>query len=271
VSGDDAVRQHYARPGLEALILDAFAASGRSPGTLTIDDLSAVDEFHMGGRRMTAELAEALRLGPEHRLLDIGCGLGGPARYFARHSGCRVSGVDLTADYIGAAAGLTRRVGLEAQVDFQVASALDLPFAAGSFDAATVIHVGMNVADKARLFAEAGRVLKPGARLVVYDVMQIGPGDLAFPVAWAANRERSFLAAPQAYRRAVADAGFVVTDEQDRAEVALAAFRRARAHGLPPLGLHLLMGPDTPAKIANMIAGLEGGCISPLLMVAVRG
>lgn len=271
MSVEDAVHRHYAKSGIETLILDALRASGRDPETLTADDLSAVDEFHMGGRAATAELAEALQLRPEHRLLDIGSGLGGPARCFARQSGCHVTGVDLTADYVSAATALTRRVGLAGQVDFKICSALALPFEAASFDAATLIHVGMNVADKDRLFVEAARVLRSGGLFGLYDVMRRRPGEIAYPVVWAGGPEVSFLAEPDVYRRALEQAGFVLLEERDRSGLAGEGFRRARARAAqPPLGLHLLMGPEAVTKIANTAANLENGLIAPVMILARR-
>jgi ubiquinone/menaquinone biosynthesis C-methylase UbiE len=274
MSIEEAVSRHYAKPDLETIILGALRSSGHDPEALTPDDLAAIDEFHMGGRAATAELAEALALRPDMRLLDIGSGLGGAARYFARHAGCQVSGVDLTSDYVAAATGLTRRVGLAGRVDFRVASALALPFEPASFDAATLIHVGMNVADKDRLCAEAARVLKPGGRFAVYDVMRVGAGDLAYPVAWAAGPDTSFVEPPMAYRRALERAGFMNLDERDCTGLALEVFRRFQARvaarGLPPLGLHLLMGPDAAAKVANMVANLERRLIAPIAIVCRR-
>lgn len=271
MSVEDAVHRHYAKPGIETLILDAFRSVGRDPESLTPDDLSAVDEFHMGGRAATAELAEALQLRAEHHLLDIGSGLGGPARYFARQSGCRVTGVDLTADYVSAAAALTRRVGLAGRVNFKVGSALDLPFEAASFDMATLIHVGMNVADKDRLFAEAARVVKPHGLFGLYDVMRGKPGEIAYPVVWAGGPEVCFLAEPDVYRRALEQAGFVLLEERDRSGLAVEGFRRARARAAQlPLGLHLLMGPEAATKIANTAANLENGLIAPVMILARR-
>lgn len=275
MSVEDAVGRHYARPGLEAVILDALRASGLDPEALKPDDLAAIDEFHMGGRAATAALAEALGLQLAMRVLDIGSGLGGAARYFARQAGCRVSGIDLTPDYVEAAIALTRRVGLAGLVDFRVAGATHLPFAPDSFDAATLVHVGMNVADKHQLCREVARVLVPGGRFALYDVMRVGPGDIAYPAAWAASAGTSFLAAPALYREALAAAGFTVTTERDLRDLALEVFRRSRARvagrGLPPLGLHLLMGADAASKAANMVAALEAGIIAPILMVAAGG
>jgi ubiquinone/menaquinone biosynthesis C-methylase UbiE len=239
MSIEEAVSRHYAKSDLETIILDALRLSGSDPEALTPDDLAAIDEFHMGGRAATAELAQALALRPDMRLLDIGSGLGGAARYFARNAGCQVSGIDLTSDYVATATSLTRRVGLAGRVDFRVASALALPFEPASFDAATVIHVGMNVADKDRLCSEAARVLKPGSRFAIYDVMRTSTGDLAYPVAWAAGPETSFIEPPAAYRRALERAGFTSLEERDCTGLALEVFRRFRTRvterGLPRL------------------------------------
>ena len=120
-------------------------------------------------------------------LLDVGSGIGGPARTFADAFGCRVTGVDLTEEFVEAANALTRRCGLSDRVSFRQASALALPFADASFDAATLIHVGMNIEDKAGLFAEVRRVLKPDARFGVYDIMRVAEGEIPYPMPWAAT------------------------------------------------------------------------------------
>lgn len=273
MSAGDEVARHYAHGNLEAAILEGLRALGRDPDRLQPDDLQPIDEFHMGGRAATAELADRLDLAAGMRLLDIGSGLGGAARFFAGR-GCRVDGIDVTPDYVAVATALTRRVGLDERVSFHPGSATDLPFPAATFDRATLLHVGMNIAEKARLCAEAARVLKPGGLFGIYDVMRVSPGEIAYPVAWAAGPETSFVTAPAAYREALQSAGFVLLEEHDRRALALEVFRRFQARmnerGLPPLGLHLLMGADAAVKVANMSAALERGLIAPLMMIARR-
>jgi ubiquinone/menaquinone biosynthesis C-methylase UbiE len=154
------VAAHYARDGLEAAILAGLRAAGLDPDRLAPADLAPVDEFHIGGREATEALAEQLDLRPGQALLDIGSGLGGASRHFAQAHGCRAWGIDLTADFVAVATSLAGRVGLADQVRYIEGSALALPFPAGTFDAATLLHVGMNIADKPALFAEARRVLK---------------------------------------------------------------------------------------------------------------
>lgn len=266
------VMRHYARGDLERAILDALAASGKDIGKLAPDDLAAVDEFHTGGREATVLLAGALDFAPGQHVLDVGCGIGGPSRFFATQRGCRVTGIDLTEDYVRTATALAQRVGLAERVTYRQASACALPFEAATFDGAYMMHVGMNVPDKPALFAEVRRVLKPGAAFGIYDVMRVGDGDLDFPLHWATTAETSFVARPADYREGLEAAGFAVTAERNRAEFAREFFRQVQARmaaagGPPPLGIHILMKTDVAQKAANYVAGLEGGRIAPVEIV----
>jgi len=267
------VAAHYGRGDLERIILDALAAAGKDTPTLTSLDLSAVDEFHLGGRTATNELARQLGLKPGMHVLDIGSGLGGPARHFAEAFGCRVTGIDLTPEFVETANALTRRLGLADRVAFQQGSGLSLPFPAGAFDAATLIHVGMNIGDKARLFSEARRVLKDGARFGVYDVMHVQPDEVPYPMPWATSPATSFLEKPDSYRRLLAAAGFELQSERNQHEFVLRLSRemreRAAAQGTPPLGVHTLIGPASKEWFANAMATLERGTIAPIEMIAL--
>src|SRR5882762_10992076 len=159
MSTDAAVAGHYGRGRLEESILAAVAREGKDPEKLTAVDLSAVDEFHVGGIEATQELAKHMELRAGLRVLDVGSGIGGPARYFAAEHGCRVTGMDLTEEFVRVAGSLTKRTKLDALVEFRQGSALELPFARDTFDRAYMIHVGMNIADKAGIFREVRRVL----------------------------------------------------------------------------------------------------------------
>jgi ubiquinone/menaquinone biosynthesis C-methylase UbiE len=268
------VSRHYTHGNLQEAVLKGLQALGRAPEDVRPEDLSAIDEFHMGGQQATTELAERLRLKQGMRLLDIGSGLGGPARFFARRYGCQVTGIDLTPEYVEVARDLTRMVGLESGVSYRVGSATSLPFDDGSFDAATLLHVGMNIPDKDRLFAEGARVLKRGGVFGVYDVMRVGEGELEFPVAWATDPATSFVAEPAGYRSGLEAAGFTVESERSQRDLALAFFDRLSARiaqsGPPPLGLHILMGADARKKIANLIGNLKAGRIAPVEMICRR-
>ena len=263
------VERHYTQGSLERTILDALAAMGKDPDRLVPANLAPVDEFHVGGRQATIDLADQLGIQPGQHLLDIGSGLGGASRYFAHERGCRVTGIDLTEEYVRTAEALVGRVGLGSQVSYRHGSALDLPFPSDTFDGAYMLHVGMNIEDKARLFAGVRRVLRSGAVFGVYDVMREGgEGDLSFPVPWASSPETSFVESAADYRRLLESAGFEVQKERSRREFAIEFFRNMRAQaaqggGPPPLGLHILMGATAHQKIANMMSGFERGVIAP--------
>jgi SAM-dependent methyltransferase len=266
------VVRHYSHGALERAILDGLRLMGRAPEGANAKDLAAVDEFHMGGRRATEEFAAHLALRSGLRLLDIGSGLGGGARFVAEHHGCQVTGVDITPEYVEVATALTRLVGLDGRAAFQVGNATNLPFDDASFDRATLLHVGMNIPDKERLCREARRVLRSDGLFGIYDVMRLGDAQPTFPTPWAAGAESSFLARPEDYRQALSAAGFALVGESDRRALALEMFRgmqaRAAGDGPPPLGLHILMGRDAPTKVANMIAALDGGIIAPVELIA---
>ena len=263
MEAEQKVAKHYGREGLEGAILDALRASGKNVERLTPADLSAVDEFHLGWGAQTIAFANELGLERDMRLLDIGSGIGGPARHFASAYGLRVTGIDLTREFVEVAQSLTRRCGLSQRVSFKEASALALPFADSSFDVATLVHVGMNIADKAKLFAEARRVLKPGGRFGVYDIMRLEEGELPFPMPWAATAETSFVEPPETYRRLLSAAGFVIEKERNRRDFALKLAREMREkqakQGAPALGLHIIMGPATPERMGNVLRTLERG------------
>jgi len=267
------VALHYSQGSLEATILAALKSAGKDPDRLVPADLSPVDEFHIGGREATVEFATQMEVRPGMHLLDIGSGLGGASRYFAHERGCRVTGIDLTEDYVRVAAALAKRAGLAGRVDYRSGSALALPFAPASFDGAYMVHVGMNIADKAALVAQVRRALKPGGVFGIYDVMREGEGALSFPVPWAATAETSFVETAAAYRRHLEGAGFKVVKMRSRRDFATEFFHQMRARaaasgGPPPLGLHLLMGAETLQKVASMIDNLERGLIAPTEIVA---
>jgi len=169
------VSRHYGRGGLVDRLLAALTEAGKDIDHLTIGDLAPVDEFHSRRRLATEELARLLAPTAADRVIDIGSGIGGPARYLATTYGCKVSGVDLTPEFVATAVELTRRTGMSERVDFRAGSALDLPFPDASFDLGWTQNVAMNIADRPRFYAEMHRVQKPGGRLAIQDVAQ-GPG-----------------------------------------------------------------------------------------------
>jgi ubiquinone/menaquinone biosynthesis C-methylase UbiE len=272
VSTEAKVAGHYTRGRLGEMILGAVAKAGKDSAQLTASDLAAVDEFHVGGLEATQELAKHMELRPELRLLDVGCGIGGPARYFASQHACKVTGVDLTEEFVQVAGSLTRRSKLDHLVDFHRASALALPFEEATFDRAYMIHVGMNIADKASLCREVRRVLKPDGLFTIFDIMRSGNDPLRFPVPWALTEETSFVAEVKDYRSALGAAGFRILQERSRLAFAIEFTERSMARvaqgGPPALGLHLLMGETTKPMLENILSMMRHGLIEPVELYA---
>lgn len=269
---EEQIARHYTHGSLERAILDALLASGKDIDTLVASDLSALDELHLGWRAATVELGKDLGLASHMHLLDIGSGIGGPARYFAETYECRVTGVDLTDEFVEVAEALTDRCGLDDRLAFHQANALALPFDDRSFDAASMIHVGMNIEDKASLFAEVNRVLKPGARFGVYDVMSMRDAPLPFPMPWASTIETSFVRTPETYRKLLTGHGFQIEQEHNRLDLALKLSRemreKAAIEGPPALGPHIIMGPAAKQRLANVMDALQNGIIAPIEIIA---
>jgi SAM-dependent methyltransferase len=265
------VASYYTRGELEERILSNLRRAGKDVEHLHTDDLAALDEFHLGGRESTEALAAFMELRPGMHLLDVGCGIGGPARYFAER-GCKVTGIDLTEEFLQVAESLTRLVNLERNATFRLASGLELPFESATFDGAYQIHVGMNISDKAGVFREVARVLKPGARFSIFDIMRSGDGSLEFPVPWARTPETSFVASIEDYRNALKAAGLRVVHERSRREFGLEFMQRVfaqAASGPPILGVHLLMGEQAPLMLKNVNTAMMAGSLDPVELIAI--
>ena len=267
------VSRHYTQNGLIETIRAGIAALGKAPDSIMVDDLAPVDEFHIGGRRASEEFLDQLAFSAQMHVLDVGCGLGGAARFVASRYGSQVTGIDLTAEYIETGNVLCKWVGLDQRISLHQGSALSMPFAEGSFDGAYMLHVGMNIDDKERLASEVSRVMRPRSFFGIYDVMRTGPGDLTYPVPWATTADLSVVAEPERYKKALQEAGLTVVGERNRRDFALAFFadlraKTAAAGGPPPLGLHVLMGKSAPDKVQNMIDNISNGRIAPVELIA---
>lgn len=265
---EDAVARHYANPALESSILNALRETGHDPDNLDPDDLLLADQFHIGGAQAARDVAVAAGIIPGCAVLDIGCGIGGPARFFAHHFGATVVGVDVTPEFVSTATRLSAGAGLADTVAFVEGNALDLTFADDEFDVATLLHVGMNIADKGALARHVARVLRPGGVFAVYDVMRIGEGEPVYPLPWAASEDISFPDTPSSYRHALEAAGFAVELTRNLRQEGIDFASRRPTGEPPPLGLHLVLGPDGPIRMRNLREAMVAGILAPVLMIA---
>jgi sarcosine/dimethylglycine N-methyltransferase len=246
------VRDHYRATGLTERLKTALAALGPEDRRLTPQQLGVVDQFHSRGLAATAELAKLAGITADMSILDVGSGLGGPARFVAATYGCRVTGVDLSESFVDAARYLTERTGQSENVSFQTASALELPFDDGRFDVLLLQHVAMNISDRARLYREIRRVLKSGGRFGTFDVV-LNRGEPHYPVPWARTPATSFLSTAAATRKAIEVAGFRTLVWQNDTEAAKTWIAQLRASGPPASpNLAVVMGPDFAQLSANL-------------------
>ena len=274
MSLDAAVVAHYGKGDLLQRIEAALREAGKDPAQPAADDLAGVDEFHARGREGTIELAQWLPPALDTELLDIGSGIGGPARFLAASRGYRMVGVDLTPEYVEVANELSRRCGLGDRVRFLTGNALALPFDPSSFAAAYTQHVAMNIADKPGLYAEAARVLRPGGTLVVYDILQGPGGAVRYPTPWSVDGRASFLLDLAGMKEHLIAAGFELLEHRERREESVAWFETraaaAAAGALPPLSVRLLLGPVFKDAFANLLTNLKEARVIPTYLRAVR-
>jgi SAM-dependent methyltransferase len=245
---------------LAARILRVLEEAGADLSALTAADLAPLDQFHIRGHLATVELAHYAGLEAETRVLDLGAGIGGPARLLAERFGCRVTGLDLTAAYCRAAKTLTARTGLAGRVDFVCGDGTALPFSDAGFDLVWTQHAAMNIAHKVGLYGETARVLRPGGRLALHDVVAGPVQPIHMPVPWAAKPEWSFLVPAGEVRRLVAAAGLIELDWREVTAEALARSRERRARaaaGEPSLGPQRYLGPEFSQMIKNLGRNLE--------------
>ena len=245
------IQDHWTRKGVLTRIDAALTELGHDPQTLTPEILATIEHLHTGGPATTRDQAAQLSLTPNSRVLDIGCGIGGPARHLAHTYGCQVDGIDLTPALVETGRVLTERCGLADRVTLQLGDALDLPFPDETYDAVWCQNVTMNIADKARFLAGAYHVLRPGG-LFTSTEFSLGPGgDMIFPVPWAYDASISFIDPEDVMRSQFDAAGLRVREWTNYTDTILE--RAAQTAGKPSskLAMPLVFGEDTPERQRN--------------------
>ncbi len=261
------VRDHYRATGLIERLKTALAALGPEDQLLSVRQLAALDQFHTRGLAATAELTTLAGITADTSVLDVGSGVGGPARFLAATCGCHVTGIDLSEPFVEGARYLTERTGLGKLVKFEAGSALALPFGDGRFDAVLLQHVAMNIADRSRLYGEIRRVLKSGGRFATFDVVLKGDEPI-YPLPWARTPATSFLMTAAETRNAIEQCGFRALAWRDETEAAKAWFTELRASGPPPSpNLGVVMGPDVAELAGNLGRNLVQGRLGILTAV----
>jgi SAM-dependent methyltransferase len=248
-------------------IEEALVAAGLDLNELQRGDLSSLEDFHTMGRIATSQLAELAEIERSDEVLDAGSGVGGTARYLAGHFGCRVTTVDLTEEYCDASRWLNRLVGLDGSISVHHGDVTDLPFPPASFTVVMSQHVQMNVADKARLYDEAHRVLRPRGRLAIWDIIAGAPGRLDFPLPWADQPALSHLASGDQLRATIEPAGFAVTHWSDRTAEAERIMEIFLSIPSGPLGLHVFVD-NFVEKANNLVRGLSNGRLRAVQAIA---
>jgi MPBQ/MSBQ methyltransferase len=264
----------YAAPNLGERIVAALDEAGIPPVNWVPDVLAPADQIHGGGLQQTQSHADMVEITPDMHLLDIGCGIGGPARYFATEYNCRVTGIDLTDEYIDAARLLTGKVGLSDRVDFEVGDATALPYDDGAFDIAWAMNVTMNIKDRAGFYAGVHRVLKPGGKFCISEA-GLGPGgEPYYPLTWAREPAYSFLMPPDEMRSLLESSGFRVVEWVDET-----ARRKASSDGRPaaaaktvetPLTIQITRGDDYLDRRANSGKSVKEGRLTNVVLVAEK-
>lgn len=256
------IENQYHTPGLYEDILKRLGEQEIELSKVSRRDIAGVDEFHVRGAEVSQELAGRIKL-DNAKVLDVGCGIGGPSRMLADEYNCKVTGIDLSHEFIRTARGLSELVGLQDKTDFMWSNALDLPFENGSFDVVWTQHVQMNVRHKLKFYSEIERVLSDQGTFIYYDIFKTESGDVNFPVPWADYASASFLGTADNMDDMLERLCFknlLTSDETYKGTLFLKdLFKKLKVNGPPKLGLNVLMGSSTKEKLMNILLGLKEG------------
>jgi len=268
------IESHYGQTGIAERVIAALRRVHGQDAKVTPDALAPMDHFHNGGVQASAELLKQLALKPSDAVLDIGCGVGGPARWIAAKSGCRVTGIDLTPEFCDAARALNAACGLADRVTIVEGSALAMPLGDAVFERAYSQNVAMNIEDKRALYREAWRVLKPGGKLVLHQLGAGPKGPPHYPAPWAIDESTSFLATLAETERDLRETGFHlerIADVSQATFAAAVAFRqKIKIEGPPPLSIETLVGERMKEFQRNTFMSLEEGRLSAIEAIALK-
>lgn len=257
----NSVIHQYTRENIYETIVKRLHEQGVEKNKITREHISSVDEFHIKGAEVSLEMAKEAELSKELKVLDVGCGIGGPARMIADVFGCSVTGVDLTNEFIRTASLLSQLVGLSGKTEFMTADATELPFEDNTFDVVWTQHAQMNIEEKEKLYSEIHRVLKREGRFIYYDIFSSEKEDLKFPLPWADDSSISFLIELNDFGRLMKETGFKELLRKERTSDSIdffeTVFENNKKEGSPKIGLNIFMTEQTSLKLSNLLNNLS--------------
>lgn len=257
----NSVIHQYTRENIYETIVKRLHEQGVEKNKITREHISSVDEFHIKGAEVSLEMAKEAELSKELKVLDVGCGIGGPARMIADVFGCSVTGVDLTNEFIRTASLLSQLVGLSGKTEFIIADATELPFEDNTFDVVWTQHAQMNIEEKEKLYSEIHRVLKREGRFIYYDIFSSEKEDLKFPLPWADDSSISFLIELNDFGRLMKETGFKELLRKERTSDSIdffeTVFENNKKEGSPKIGLNIFMTEQTSLKLSNLLNNLS--------------